>query len=89
MRIFPQYLGILKDGLIQKFFVVFLAMNRAQNLDFPAKSCDFLGTQKKSRNAVFPRFLGISKDGLAQIVFELKLPRSFLGILKCRTLPKN
>jgi hypothetical protein len=82
-QIFPQCLGILKDGLVQKFFAVFPAMNRAQNLDFPTVSRNFLGTQKNLETRFSPRFLGISKDGLVQKFLELELPRSFLGILKC------
>ncbi len=88
-RIFPQCLGILKDGLVQKFFAVFPAMNRAQNLDFLVVSRIFLLTQKILETWFSPRFLGISKDRLVQIFSELELPRSFLEILKCRTHLKN
>ncbi len=57
-QIFLQCLGILKDGLVRKFFAVFPAMNKAQNLDFPTVSCDFRGPKKFSKRG-FPRvFLG-------------------------------
>jgi hypothetical protein len=48
----------------------------------------FLGTQKILEMWFSPRILGISKDGLIQNFLELKLPRSFLGILKFWTHPK-
>jgi hypothetical protein len=72
-----------------KILCVFSRNDRAQNLDFPAVSHNFLGTQKILETRFSLWFLGISKDGLIQIFLELELPRSFLGILKCRTLPKN
>jgi hypothetical protein len=42
----------------------------------------FLGDQKHSRNADFLQFLGILKDELVQNFSELRLLRSFLGILE-------
>jgi hypothetical protein len=88
MQIFPQGLGILKDRLVQKFLAVFLTMNRAQNLDFPAVSCNFLGTQKILETRFSPRILGYSKDGLVHF-FGTRTSPQFSWDFEGQTHPKN
>ncbi len=102
-RGFPQFLGDPKKSRNADFSAVsqnfegracpkilcgFSVMNRFWNLDFPWFPTNFRGP-KNSQNVIFPRFLGILKDGLVQKNLELGLLRSFLGILKGRTHPKN
>jgi hypothetical protein len=86
-RIFLQWLGILKDWLVQKILVVFPAMNKAQNLDFPAVSHNFLGTRKILETWFSRVFLGFQRTGSSKIFWNSD--HSFLGILKCWTNPKK
>ncbi len=88
IQIFLQCLGILKDGLIQKFFVVFPRWTGLKIWIFTWCPAIFRGPQKFSKRGFSALFLGILKDGLIQNFLELGLPRSFLGILKGRTHPK-
>jgi hypothetical protein len=70
---------ILKDGLVQKFFAVFPAMNRARNLDFLVVSCNFGGIKKILETRFSPWILGISKYVLIQKFRNSNFPAVFLG----------